>query len=61
MRHRTSEYLLEPISRARDGVTGFVRERPKRSLGMILLLGLLVAFGLWVLPEARRTLNIHRM
>ncbi len=61
MRHRTSEYLVEPISRAKDQVKALVRKSPVRSIGGVLGLALVVAIGIWAWPELHCTIHIHRM
>jgi hypothetical protein len=58
---RSSHYPLEPITRAGREFTHYVRERPKRGIASLLLLGFLVAVGVLAWPELRRTVHIHRM
>jgi hypothetical protein len=53
----TSKRLWKPVNRAGE----FVRETPKRGLAAIVILGLLVAVGIWGWPELHRTIRMHRM
>jgi hypothetical protein len=38
-----------------------VRERPRLTIGGIVTIGALIAFGIWIWPEMRRTIRMHRM
>ena len=58
---RTSNYLLEPVRRARDEVEDLFYERPRRGIGGLILVVALVAIGIWAWPELHRTIRIHRM
>jgi hypothetical protein len=49
------------VTRAGRELTHYVRERPKRGIASLLVLGFLVALGVWAWPELRRTIHIHRM
>ena len=56
-----SQRLLEPIRNARDQIEQFAHEKPKLGIGALIILGLLVAIGIWGWPELRRTIHMHRM
>lgn len=61
MHLRTSNRLLSPITHAGHGVGSMVRERPRLTIGGIVTIGALIAFGIWIWPEMRRTIRMHRM
>jgi hypothetical protein len=53
--------MPDSLRRAERGVEDFLRQRPKSGIGGALLVVLLVAIGVWVWPELKRTIHIHRM
>jgi hypothetical protein len=53
--------MLEPVRRAGAELEAYIADKPKRSIGGVILVGLLIAFGIWVWPEVHRTIRIHRM
>ena len=61
MHMRSSRSLMRPAYRAKDQAADYLSERPKSSIAGIILLGLLVAIGIWAWPELHRTIHIHRM
>jgi hypothetical protein len=61
MHLKTSRHFFDPVSRAAGDVRHYISERPKRSLGSLVFMGLLVWFGIWIWPEVKRTIRIHRM
>jgi len=58
--HSSSRYL-KPVRRAGEEIQEYVRERPRQGIAGILLIGVLVALGIWAWPEIHRTVHIHRM
>ena len=58
--HRSNR-MLEPVRRAGAELESYVREKPRRSIGGMIFVGLLVALGIWAWPEIHRTIRIHRM
>ena len=45
----------------REDLSPAPKHTAKRSLFGLIFLGLLVGLGIWVWPEIRRTVHIHRM
>jgi hypothetical protein len=57
----TSDRTFRPLRQAKDRVENAVRRRPQLSIGGVVAVAAIVAFGIWIWPEVHRTIRIHRM
>jgi hypothetical protein len=49
--------LTQPLA----GVCERIEDSPKTSLGILVAAAVIVALGIWVLPDLKRTIRMHRM
>jgi hypothetical protein len=61
MHMKTQNRLFEPISKAGRDTKVNAGQHPRRTMGSLLLIGVLVLFGAMIWKDLYRTLRIHMM
>ena len=53
----THKRLTRPLAQ----VTERIQNNPNRTLGIVVAAAMVLAVGIWIWPDLKRTIRIHRM